>query len=250
MGTLDALMLNPEELAMLARLQNNLALLGLEAEARAIQEPIQPNKLSLLGDPAGAVELVDKMLESDPTSQGLREFLGLVLAGAGDYTRAGPILEELWEQHRDQTMSGLGAYFPAALFAIRSSAGEEVHLDELLLAIRQEALRMEEAGITLVTWNMSSDFDQGLAHFLAGDIEQGLKLITRAVEDGYFIPSNEVYMQNLYDEPGFAAIRNLQRSRREQERNKFLAVVCQDNNKYAEIWKPESATCERFTESQ
>jgi TolB-like protein/Flp pilus assembly protein TadD len=248
-GALDMLLINPEDTRMLGRLQNSLALLGLEAEARAIQEPIQPVKLSLLGDPAGAVEVVDKMLESDPNSHALREFLGLVLAGAGDYARARPILEDLWAQHRDQTMSGLGAYFPAALLAIRSNAGEEVHLDELLLAIRQEAQQMEEAGITLVTWNMSKDFDLGLAHFMSGETEQGLELITRAVEQGYFVPSNEVYMQSLYDDPGFAAIENIQRFRRNRERDMFLTVVCADN-KYEKVWKPESATCEQFAESE
>jgi hypothetical protein len=49
----------------------------------------------------------------------------------------------------------------------------------------------------------------------------------------------------LYDDPGFAPIRESQEARQAREREKFLAVVCADNP-YADFWQPAEGTCERF----
>ena len=87
--------------------------------------------------------------------------------------------------------------------------------------------------------------NERLASFLAGDDERGLALIARAVEDGYFILPSEAYLQDLYEHPGFAAIRAMQEARQARERGRFLAVVCADNP-YAAVWQPAEGTCERF----
>ena len=63
-------------------------------------------------------------------------------------------------------------------------------------------------------------------HLYEGElVTEGLALITRAVEDGYFIPLREAYLQSLYEHPDFAAIRAMQEARQAREREKFLAVV-------------------------
>ena len=92
---------------------------------------------------------------------------------------------------------------------------------------------------------VSVDYEEGLAAYLSGERESGLALIAKAVEDGFFILPNEAYLQVLYDDPGFAPIRESQEARQAREREKFLAVVCTDNP-YADYWQPAEGTCERF----
>jgi len=84
-----------------------------------------------------------------------------------------------------------------------------------------------------------------LAAYLAGERDKGLALIAKGAEDGRFVHPNEAYLQVLYDDPGFAAIRTSQMARQARERKKFLAVVCNDNP-YAAVWQPAEGTCERF----
>jgi hypothetical protein len=52
-------------------------------------------------------------------------------------------------------------------------------------------------------------------------------------------------LQALYDDPGFAPILATQEARQVRERNKFLAIVCNDNP-YAAVWQPAEGTCEQF----
>ena len=59
--------------------------------------------------------------------------------------------------------------------------------------------------------------------------EKGLTLIAKALEDGFFIPQSDAYLQVLYDDPGFAPIRAKQEARQVRERESFLAIVCGDN---------------------
>jgi hypothetical protein len=81
--------------------------------------------------------------------------------------------------------------------------------------------------------------------YLAGEREQGLVLIAKAADGGFFILPNEAYLQTLYDDPGFAPILASQEARQTRERNRFLAIVCTDNP-YAAVWQPAEGTCERF----
>jgi hypothetical protein len=133
----------------------------------------------------------------------------------------------------------------AALIAIRSDAGEEAGVDELLVAIRDNVRRFHEADLTGTTMTLNANFDEGLADFLAGEREKGLALIAKAEEKGYFILPKVAYLQTLYDDPGFAPIIARQEARQARERNRFLSIVCIDNP-YKEIWQPAEGTCERF----
>ena len=104
--------------------------------------------------------------------------------------------------------------------------------------------RYREGGIVRVALNHSVDYVAGLTAYLAGERESGLALIAKAAEDGFFITPNEAYLQALYDDPGFAPIRVSQEARQAREREKFLAIVCNDNP-YEIVWQPAEGTCER-----
>ncbi len=247
LGHLDALRLEPDSLAVRSELTLQLAILGLEKEAFANSERPPTAALSWLGKSEDAVTTADARLAEDPTSYTARLDLGLALAGAGDFARARPILEEMWQLHgkRITQYQGFQIADGAALIVIRRSAGEDDEVDELVAAIRDNVRRYHEAGITNGPMWYSVDYEEGLADFLAGDRERGLALIAKGAEDGYFIPQSEAYLQTLYDNPGFAPIRAGQEARQARERGRFLAVVCNDNP-YAAIWQPVEGTCERF----
>jgi len=173
----------------------------------------------------------------------------MALASAGDYARARPMLEEAW-QRSDGRIAGLGVFTAenaAALITVRRAADEEAGVGELVAAIRDNVRRYREAGMTRANLFRftSADYEEGVADYLAGEHERGLALIAKGAEDGFFIMPNEAYLQALYDDPGFAPIRAGQKARQERERDKFLAIVCNDNP-YADVWQPARGTCEKF----
>jgi tetratricopeptide (TPR) repeat protein len=248
LAELDALRIDPEDVFTKASLRSYFASIGLEKEALAILENPRPSVLSMLGRPGDAVTAGEAGFAEDPISLYVRADLGLALAGAGDYRRAGPILEELWQQSGKRvTCCGLIRHHSAAaLITIRRDAGEEDAVGELVAAIRDNVRRYHEAGITVAHLFFSVDYEEGLAAYLSGESERGLALIAKGAEDGYLILPNEAYLQTLYDEPGFAPIRAMQEARQTRERERFLAIVCTDNP-YAAVWQPAEGTCERFT---
>ncbi|MEE8261363.1 MAG: hypothetical protein V3R83_02690 [Gammaproteobacteria bacterium] len=247
LAELDALRIDPEDVFTKGSLRLYFASIGLEKEALAILENPRPSVLSMLGRPGDAVTAGEARFAGSPLSLYARADLGLALAGAGDYRRAGPILEELWQQSGKRvTCCGLIRHHSAAaLISIRRDAGEEDAVGELVAAIRDNVRRYHEAGITVAYLFRSVDYEEGLAAYLSGESERGLALIAKGAEDGYLILPNEAYLQTLYDEPGFAPIRAMQEARQTRERERFLAIVCTDNP-YAAVWQPAEGTCERF----
>jgi hypothetical protein len=137
----------------------------------------------------------------------------------------------------------------AALIAIRRDAGEDIGVDEILAAIMDNVRRYRETGYTNGNHFLSPDYEEGVAAYLAGEREQGLVLIAKAADGGFFILPNEAYLQTLYDDPGFAPIIARQEARQARERNRFLSIVC-TNNPYADVWQPAEGTCERFAAEQ
>ncbi len=244
LGDLVALQINPESTRR--DLPNYLAFMGLEREALSVFETIQPGILSILGRPKDAVLMAEKRVAENPVSVHYRRDLGLALAAAGDYVRARPLLEEAWQQHGGQvTQNGFYIDYGAALIAIRRDAGDEIGVDEILAAIKDNVRRYRETGYTNGIWYFSVDFEEGVAAYLAGEREQGLVLIAKAADGGFFILPNEAYLQTLYDDPDFAPIIARQEARQARERNRFLAIVCTDNP-YEEVWQSAEGTCERF----
>jgi hypothetical protein len=252
LGYLDALEINPEKGDLRASLAWFLADLGLEKEVFAISQDPSPYLLVKLGKHGDAVKTAEARLAEDPNNFNARSHLGLILALAGDYARARPILEDVWQRGGGRvTMTGIfttgGA---AALIAIHRNAGEESATGKLVAAIRDNVRRYHEAGITGATDEFSINYEAGLATYLAGEHEKGLALIAQGAEDGYFIPLRDAYLQTLYDDPGFAPIRAAQEARQARERGRFLTIVCNDNP-YEAVWQPAEGTCERFlTETQ
>jgi hypothetical protein len=200
-----------------------------------------------MGRPEDAVTTVEARFAEGQIDLRVRHDLELALAGSGDYAHARPILEEKWQRSGERVTccNRFRIDSAAALITIRRNAGEDAEADELLAALRDNVQRYRQAGITGSKLVFSVDFEEGLAAFLAGEREQGLALIARAAEDGYFILPGEAYLQTLYDDPGFAPILASQEARQARERNKFLAIVCTDNP-YEEVWQPAEGTCERF----
>ena len=246
LGDLDALRIDPEDVWSRMFLAWEFAAIGLPKEALAISGAPRPFVLSMLGRPEDAVTTGEARLAEEPDSIPARGNLGVALAGAGDYARARPILEELWQRKGGLVTRFFGRFrvtHAAALIAIRRAADDDADVDDLLTAITDNARRYRQAGMTMSEWFVSSaDYDEGLVAFLAGEREAGLKLIAKTVDEGFFILPNEAYLQALYDDPGFAAIRAGQEAIQARERDKFLAIVCADNP-YAAVWQPEEGTC-------
>ena len=224
----------------------HFAVIGLEKEALAISESPQLVVLRTLGKPEDAITTAQARLAEDPESLNARSELGLALASAGDYVRARPILEQMWQRSGGRVAGRLFQFDDAAaLIDIRRADGEEAKVGELIAAIKDDVRRNREAGIIRARLCCSVDYEEGLAAYLAGERERGLALIAKGLEDGYFIPPKEAYLQVLYDDPGFAPIRASQEARQRRDRDRFLDIVCTDNP-YAAVWQPEEGTCEQF----
>jgi TolB-like protein/DNA-binding winged helix-turn-helix (wHTH) protein/Tfp pilus assembly protein PilF len=224
-------------------LSEDFAFIGLEQEALSISETAFV--LRVLGRPGEAVRAMEEHLGENPAPDD-RFFFGRLLGSAGDYDRARPILEEAWQWHGGQvTQNGFELPDAAALIAIRRDAGDETGVDEILAAIKDNVRRYRETGYTNGPWYVSADFEEGVAAYLAGEREQGLMLIAKAADGGFFIFPNQAYLQTLYDDPGFAPIIARQGARQARERKHFLSIVCTDNP-YVEVWQPADGTCERF----
>jgi adenylate cyclase len=242
LGYLDAWRINPKPVYPRRGLSGYFAVMGLENEALAIPDVPLIVAQGLLGRHADAVMTAQALLADDPVSIDARRELGLALAATGEYARASPILEEMWQQSGRLVTRGLfRAESAAAMIAIRRDADKESEVDELLAAMRDNVRRYREAGMT----TPSADYEEGLVTYLEGERERGLALIARGTENGYFIPPGKAYLQTLYDDPGFAPILASQEARQTRERNRFLAIVCTDNP-YEEVWQPAEGTCERF----
>jgi len=250
LGILEALRIEPDRVVLRSYLAMLFALIDLEGEVFAMSETARDDwrLLNMLGKSGDAVTVAEaRLTEKSSHRRACREDLGLALAAAGDYARARPILEELW-QHSGGLVTVWGEFSAncaAALITIRHDAGDEAGIGELLVAMRDDVRRSREAGMTGAKWEISTDYEEGLAAYLAGERDRGLALIAKAAEDGYFILPNEAYLQTLYDDPDFAPIRAGQEARQARERNKFLAIVCTDNP-YEEVWQPAEGTCEQF----
>ena len=253
LGHLDTLRLDPNWSLAWELLGMYFAVLGLEKEALAISDAIWPIRLTMFRKHGEAVATAQANFAENPTDFRARRHLGMALASAGEYERAEPILEDIWEHSGGRVTSDgpCHANCAAALITIRRDAGEEIGVGELIAAIRDNVRRYREADITRSVFGMSgdSDYEEGLAAYLAGEHERGLALIAKAVEDGFFILPWEAYLQELYDDPGFAPIRATQEARQVREREKFLDIVCKDNP-YEAVWQPAEGTCEQFAAAQ
>jgi TolB-like protein/Tfp pilus assembly protein PilF len=251
LGSLEALRINPGYRQVRIGLPYHFASLGLEKEALAISFVPNSEVLSWLGKPQDAIRVAEARVADNPNSPAARQYLGLALAGAGDYRRARPILEEMWQLSGGRIAKRSDLFHTAtaaALIAARRDAGQEDKVGELVAAIMDNVRRYREADIVGDGRSYGADFEQGLALFLSGDRERGLALLDKGMDDGVFVRPQEAYFQSLYDDPGFATIIARQQARQVRERNKVLAIVCTDNP-YEAVWQPAEGTCEGYAAS-
>ena len=242
LAALDGIRIDPVDPRCRASLAMSLALIGLDEEALAIPEAPQPIVHSMLGRAADALAPVEARLAEDPNSA--EPYAGVLLASVGDYSRARPFLEEWWQRSDRRVKTG-DFLRTAKLAATRRAAGDDAGVSEVVAAIRDNVRRYREAGIIgAVSRFDSADIEEGVADYYAGDRERGLASIAGAVEDGVFILPNGGLLPSDVG-PGFDAILATQEARRKREREKFLAIVCNDNP-YADFWQPMPETCEDF----
>lgn len=239
--------------SMAAEMMWHLAAIGLPEEALRFYrgESARENVLaqSLLGNPGDGLELARAQLAADPQDLKVRADMGLVLAYLGRYPEARPYLEERWQEWNrsvvDFPWSWFLGYDAQALFAARSDAGDLAGANQVLAEFKDIVRGFRDAGMTLTQWNTSVDYEEGMAAWLSGDRDRGLTLISKAVEDGFWLAPPAAFQQAMYQDPGFAPILEIQEARQTRERIKVLAVVC-NNNPYTAVWQPTEETCERY----
>jgi TolB-like protein/Flp pilus assembly protein TadD len=248
---------------MYSKLRARFALMGLDREA--LLDPGKPGLddellseldagsvivLSLLGRPDDAVAAWDRLPGGIPKQPGPGYLpAGVLIAATGDFARAGTMLERAWPIF--SSTAGVGspnrdANFVLALMSARRERGNQAGILELEAALKVAVQQYSEAGlVTCDAFEGCVYFDAGVLAYLDGQREEGLALMARSVESGYFIPANQAYLQFLYDDPEFQKVLSKQRAHQTREREKFLTVVC-SNNPYADVWQPTLESCQAF----
>ena len=242
LGLLDAMKIaNGLTTTPLTGLSYTFARVGLEDEALALFDPPLRSTLTMLGRHEEAVTVANERVSEDPRSLTSLRNQAQAFASKGDFARARPVLENLWQQSNHKITSSAAFRFSnaVALMVIRQAAG--ANTEELVTAIDDHVRRLREVGFT-----RRANYEAGIRAFLTGERERGLALLAEAVENGRYLPLNHAYYQSLYDDLGFAPIRNMQQTRAGLERQKILDVICNDNP-YAAVWQPSESTCDEFT---
>ncbi len=80
--------------------------------------------------------------------------------------------------------------------------------------------------------------------YLGGGKAEGLRLIHKAVEDGFYLRGRDqgFYLGDLFDDPRFSATLEMHQATLARERGRLLAVVCNDNP-YDSLWRPSEESC-------
>jgi len=229
-----------------------LAAMGLEQEARQM-EVWPPSQMEvLLGEPERALELAREELEADPENIYAQGNLGELLAHTGHYAEARPWLEKLWALMNELvpewgfapgvTLDGL------ALAATLQNEGDTAAAQEVLQRLADYLQQARASGLSQTSWDSSIDYLQGRVMYEAGQETEGISLMKRGAEAGYWIRPAAIYEQDLYFDPRFKPLLEQQAERAARERAKLLEVVC-SNNPYAQVWEPEPESCAEFNQS-
>ena len=158
------------------------------------------------------------------------------------------MLEELWDKSNHRVSLISPHFFTLreilALYQIRILEGDTSGAGELLRAIHTEVENARAAGIKVTRRLASLDFSEGIALYLEGSQVEGLRLIRKAVEDGYYLRSRDhgFYLGDLSEDPRFAPILQIHLATKAREKALLLAVVC-EKNPYESLWRPTMETC-------
>jgi len=236
-GYLNKLLLDPQDKNGRGVFLNSLTVIGLVKEANAF-DTSELWALFRLGKTLDALVIAEARLAEDPTSEDARFLVLELQVMAGIYDRGGwPYYEEYWLTEPET----FTAEDKAALIVMRQNNNVNSDISDLVAAMKKNARMKQEAGQT--TGDIYREY--GLASYFEGNHEKGLASIKQAVETGRYLPMNFGFLQQIYDDPGFAPILVIQDAGKKRERDKVLMVVCNDNP-YAEVWQPEEGTCEDF----
>jgi TolB-like protein len=248
LGNLDALMVNPDATRAIFPIKFFLVLLGLESEVVSFGPVTRNATLRMLGRTEEAVRRAEENMLEDTESVWAQQSLARSLYTNGEIQRAAQILERLWEKSEGRVALVTQAFFTLreilALYEARTLAGDSFGSAELLRAIHTEVENARGAGIKVTGPLRSLDFSEGIATYLGGRKAEGLRLIRKAVEDGYYIRGREqgFYLGDLFEDPGFGEILEIHRATLARERARLLAVVCNDNP-YESLWRPSGESC-------
>jgi len=250
---LEAATAGPEEIAYgsvgLEKMIFHLDFIGLKNEARRLARDNDVAVYIGTDSPETQVRQAQERLGKYPADYEAQIAVSLALANAGRYAEARPYLEHHWQYIAGSQVSWdwseTKAEIAVALIAVLRDAGDEAAANQVLVQFRQDLNRFREAGIVLTQSDKSVDYREGQAAYLAGEREAGLALMSKAVEDGYWVKPPKSYQLAMYQDPGFIEIIKKQKSHQAREREKVLGVVC-NNNSYSAVWQPARATCARF----
>jgi TolB-like protein len=248
LGNLDALMVDPEATRAIFPIKASLVWLGLESEVLSFGPVKRVSILRMLGRTEEAVRRAEENMLEDTQSVQAHQSLARALYTHGELQRAAQVLERLWEKSEGRVALITPHFFSLrdilALYEARTLAGDLPGSAELLRAIHTEVENARGAGIKVTGTLRSLDYSEGIAMYLGGRKAEGLRLIRKAVEDGYYIKGRDqgFYSGDLFEDPGFGAILEIHRANLARERTRLLAVVCYDNP-YESLWRPSGETC-------
>jgi hypothetical protein len=248
LGNLDALMVDPEATRAIFPIKASLVWLGLESEVLSFGPVKRVSILRMLGRTEEAVRRAEENMLEDTQSVQAHQSLARALYTHGELQRAAQVLERLWEKSEGRVALITPHFFSLrdilALYEARTLAGDLPGSAELLRAIHTEVENARGAGIKVTGTLRSLDYSEGIAMYLGGRKAEGLRLIRKAVEDGYYIKGRDqgFYSGDLFEDPEFGAILEIHRANLARERTRLLAVVCYDNP-YESLWRPSGETC-------
>ncbi len=217
------------------------AILGLAEAALRLKDQSGELIYALLGRHDDAVQAVDtKLLGVQPARMVV---LGTALAATGAYEDARPLLEKSLQLANGRVTDGFfGTHAAVALYVVRTAAGDDSGGEEIITAIHDNVSRHKEAKLTATSPQISVEFEEGIVKLLEGDVERGMALIEQAVDNGYFIIQNAEYLNFLYEQPGYEAIREKQMNRQREERQKVLDALCEPGAEGL-FWELPEGTC-------
>jgi hypothetical protein len=248
LGNLDALMVDPDTTRAIFPIKASLVLLELESEVVSFGPVTRVSTLRMLGRTEEAARKAEENMLEDTQSVWTHQSLARALYTHGEIQRAAQILERLWEKSEGRVALVNPHFFTLrdilAFYEARALAGDSLGSAELLRAIHTEVENARGAGIKVTARLASLDYSEGIAMYLGGRKAEGLRLIRKAVEDGYYIRGRDQghYSGDLFEDPEFGAILEIHRATLARERTRLLAVVCYDNP-YESLWRPSEETC-------
>jgi TolB-like protein len=244
-GTLEHRAANDKPVQPRDDLQYQLASIGLVDEALRIANEQDPQVLMVTDRDAAAEWLAENSIGRE--TPGWDGWNGAyVFPWVGMYAEALPIFEENWPEtelgNHFISVRWPETYIMQAIIATHRAAGDDAGAGEVLEYMFENVRRHREAGFVATFWEISVDYQEGIALYMAGERDAGLELIVKAASDGYWLSPPGKFQDAMYAEPEIVEVLEIQAGWAERERKRLLDIVCTDNP-YASVWQPTEETC-------